>query len=236
VINIDLGKAFHPRFLDLLIAFVPGLFFEICVLLGNPQWVNQLSIAGPAHYYTTLFISLLLAFVLGGAFLSWVKLIRISVDFCYKQAVEHLPKLRAWRLKRLQAQYSELIQLQRENQKQGVPSPPPQPPQPPKSLSKLQRAMSQESDLHSLRHSLERAWKRVAEALLRRYGIEIDPSQEYWQFNWLTWVTVLGQSRPEDRRPHLMNVSLHATGWSVWPQCTLRRPYTQVLSLQDACF
>jgi len=38
-INIDLSKAPHPHFLGLagmLVAFMPGLFFEICLTLANP--------------------------------------------------------------------------------------------------------------------------------------------------------------------------------------------------------
>jgi hypothetical protein len=39
MINVDLSKVLHPRVVDFLAAFLPGLFFESCLLLANPQSV-----------------------------------------------------------------------------------------------------------------------------------------------------------------------------------------------------
>ena len=41
MINLDLSKALHPGFWDLLPTFMPGLFFEIYVLLAEPDWVSR---------------------------------------------------------------------------------------------------------------------------------------------------------------------------------------------------
>jgi len=47
MINVDLSKALHPRFLDLFPAFMPGLFFESSLFLACPQWIQDR--IGPAH-------------------------------------------------------------------------------------------------------------------------------------------------------------------------------------------
>jgi hypothetical protein len=75
-INLDLSKVLHPRAWDLLTAFMPGFFFEICFLLGNPQLINSLT---PTQLERPIvFIAAaVLAFVIGNVCMLWVKTIQI---------------------------------------------------------------------------------------------------------------------------------------------------------------
>ena len=209
MINIDLHKGLHPLVFDFLLGFLPGFFFEVCVLLANPQWVKQLAnLVGPDHYYTTVFIALFLAFVVGGAFVQWVRYIQGILRYGYAKAVQHLPRVRAWRIKRMYSEYSEALQEMQQQAQQG--QQPPSRPQPPKGLSKLQSAEFEEARFTT---ALQTAWGRAARTLLKHYGVNIEPDA-YWQRDGYAWSYVLGEARLGDWRGRPIVVSLHATGWS----------------------
>ncbi len=65
MINLDLSKAFHPRVLDVVPAFVPGLFFEISLVLACPQKITQAFGSAHLERYLQVMIALFLAFVIG---------------------------------------------------------------------------------------------------------------------------------------------------------------------------
>jgi hypothetical protein len=214
VINIDLNRALHPRLVDLLVSLVPGLFFEICLLLRNPQWAKQLAgVAGSDHYYTAIFIALFLAFVIGAAFLMWVRLIERILGFFYRKASEHWPKVRAWRIKRAQEQYTEMLQEFRQKSETGKQQDAPKPPPGSTSLTKLQKNEHRQYELAEFEYKLKVAWARVAKILLARYGVRV-AGGEYWQFNKQVWVPALGEARFEDWHGVPLVVCLQATGWS----------------------
>lgn len=83
MINLDLSKIVHPRLWDLLPAFMPGLFFEICVFLGQPERVDK--VIGLVHLerYLQLIIAVLLAFIIGNAFMLWVRTIQLMSGVGY---------------------------------------------------------------------------------------------------------------------------------------------------------
>jgi hypothetical protein len=212
MISLDLNKALHPRVVDLLLGFIPGLFFVICALSENPQRARQsASIAGPDHYYTAIFVALFLAFVIGSAFVLWVRSIQMTIGYVYSEASRRLPK---WRAKRTQKKYAEILQEMRQQSQEQAQGTPPPPPQPPKNFSKLHQSQLEESQLFELRSRLQSACGRAAQALLERYGVAVDPNSQYWQFNGYAWMLVLGESRPSDRLGNPLPVSLHAVGWS----------------------
>lgn len=70
-----------------LFAFLPGLFFEISVLLSNPALVCELVARvrdgfGPSNY-GLIAIALILAFIIGNALMLWVTLIERFLAFLY---------------------------------------------------------------------------------------------------------------------------------------------------------
>ncbi len=161
MINFDLSKALHPRFWDLLPAFMPGLFFEICILLAEPEWVCRTVGQAQLERYLETAIALTLAFILGNGFMFWAVMFRIELERVYGWArpfwakfIKYLvsskgnPPQRPWlgRFKWVDGAYHKLI-------------------------------------VHPGAKGASQAWHRAASKLLeRRYGIDppgVDP--EEWE-------------------------------------------------------
>lgn len=77
--NIDVSKVVHPRFWEILPAFLPGLFFEVCLSLGNSQLAGQLTKQAHLAPYPLTFVAVLIAFVIGIAFMYWVQTVQWSL-------------------------------------------------------------------------------------------------------------------------------------------------------------
>jgi hypothetical protein len=199
MINLDLGKIFHPSVSELLCPFVPGLFFEICIFLANPQYAQPILKAMGSDRYIQLFVVLFFAFIIGNALLLWVRLLQIQLSHIYLKCLDWKPKVLSWRIKREQAKL-----------------PPAQPGQPPRPTSKtwikLQAARDRQHDREELLRDVPIAWGIAAKQLLKRYGIEMDPLTT-WQ--WGPWQGVLGEPlRPQDWRGSLLVMTMDATGWA----------------------
>lgn len=80
MINIDLSKALHPRFWDLLPAFMPGLFFEVCISAGDPQLGARLAKQAHMGPYPFLIVAVVVALVVGMFFMHWVRTIQIVLE------------------------------------------------------------------------------------------------------------------------------------------------------------
>jgi len=209
MITLDLNKALHPHLFDFVLGLIPGLFFILSFLSGNPDVAD--SVFRSDHYYTMLFIACFSALVMGCAFLLWVRLIQMAIAYGHWQVAKRLPEFRA---RRAQAKYFEILEeMQQQTQTKPEDAKMAPPPQPSKALSKLQRKEMAQSSLNELRNKLQIATARTAAVLLDRYGICIKPDSEYWHFNSYAWMMVLGEARRQDRLGHPLPVSLHATGW-----------------------
>ncbi|MGB6678474.1 MAG: hypothetical protein WBE44_17395 [Terriglobales bacterium] len=196
MINVDLSKAFHPRIVDALSAFLPGLFFEVTLLLANPQPVRSSAARAGLGGYAQLFVALLGAYVLGCAFMSWVQLLRVM-----------LIKLRFFCVGRwAQLVKSQLI-ARRRHAIAGQPIP--RQPWPVGFLTREDRRLS---DRDREQEYYRRAWGQAARVLLKRYGIEAprgpDPGE------WHPWVRFWGGLRWHLLRSYLIMMSLEAAGWS----------------------
>jgi hypothetical protein len=190
MINLDLSKALHPRLWDMVPAFMPGLFFEICVFLADPDWFYR--IVGHAHLdcYMEITIVLILAFIVGNGFMFWVMMLRMESEIVYRRAkfswakfVKYLssskgvPAKRPWfgRFKWVDRAFQKLIS-------------------------------------HPGAKGSSQAWRRAASKLLeRRYGI--DP-QEIHTDEWRAWIPALGTPKLDDFRGSLLVLTSQATGWS----------------------
>jgi hypothetical protein len=103
MLKVDLDRILRPNALIYLLTFVPGLFFLAAVGVANPdlssRLATRLQAAIPFGYYTTLFVALFLAFLIGATFVTLVSLIQHVVlglawhlwfslkPFLYKHAV-----------------------------------------------------------------------------------------------------------------------------------------------------
>jgi hypothetical protein len=80
MINVDISKLLSPKAFAILVAFIPGLFFEISILVANPMLVRDLVCQSRSAYhfgyYTPLAMALALGFVIGVGFILWVGVIQ----------------------------------------------------------------------------------------------------------------------------------------------------------------
>ncbi len=171
MINVDLSKVVHPRFWNLLPAFMPGFFLEICILGARPDDVYRIVDRAHLDRYSLIVVALILAFILGNAFMFWVNLIQEILGIIYRFGRS------GWR--------TFVLYLMRAKGS---------PPRAPRLASwgsvnqVFRRLMGSENDLLSVR----RAWQKAAiELLRRRYGLEPPswqhrsewgPGTRYWAF------------------------------------------------------
>jgi len=194
-----ISRLLHPSVAGVLAAFLPGLFFETCVMIASPQ-IAQLMVARTSflYRYTPVLVALLVAFVVGSAFMFWVQLIQ-SVLRKFAMASGRLrlwDKLLRWLSQRAETSYAAHT---------VIPGPPfPAPTLYLRLLRRLnRRRIAQEREWTHARD----AWQEVALVLLKRYGVE-DPGHLQ------PWTNVLGTLRTEDLRGYTLVTALHATGWS----------------------
>ena len=193
-INLDLSKALHPRALDLLTAFMPGLFFEICISLGNPQLINSL-IQPQADHLITFIIAIVLAFVIGNFCMLWVRTIQFAFSLFLRVWYWSFP--RVWR--------KLLFSMLR------VRGNPPRRPRIGR-FRVVQRAYASAFYDNGFRVAFH-AWRQVTTRILELYKIvppdRLDPIEA-----WRPWTGVIGRLEAEDVRGYLLMVATHATGWS----------------------
>lgn len=76
-----------PRAYTFLFAFLPGLFFEMCILLSNPALVCDLVAKAQdgmgLSNYELVGVALIFAFIIGNGFMLWVTLIQRFFAFLY---------------------------------------------------------------------------------------------------------------------------------------------------------
>jgi len=83
-----ISNVLPPRTYELLFALLPGIFFEISILLGNPALICDLVARaqdgfGLGHY-AMLGLALVLAFIIGNAFMLLVILIQRLLGYLYR--------------------------------------------------------------------------------------------------------------------------------------------------------
>lgn len=194
-----ISRLLHPSVAGVLAAFLPGLFFETCVMVADPR-IAQLVVARASllYTYTPVLVALLFAFVVGSAFMVWVQLIQSVLRW----AARALARLGAWDrlLPWLRRRASIRYAARRAASGQAVLAP-----------SRYHRFIDW-LDGRRIHQHLEwsharDAWQKVASALLKRYGID-DPGHLQ------PWTDVLGKLPVQELRGYTLLTALHATGWS----------------------
>ena len=194
-INVDLSKALHPRLLDVLGAFMPGFFFEICILVANPALVVSLMQPPLDKPLAATVTGVILAFIIGNFFMIWVSFVQrilfwlvslghLAFDPLWKKLLQYLLRAKG------------------------------NPPRPGRfAKSKIvNRAYRRafEADLHF--RNVTGNWQRVAERTLKYYDIErpaLNNADE-----WMPWMGIIGRFEIQDFRGPIILVSMTATGWS----------------------
>jgi hypothetical protein len=197
----------HPRIWDLLPGFVPGLFFEICVLLANPESIKHLIAPAGLDRYAAAVVALILAFILGTAFMYWARLLQSVEELIYNGT-------RALWVRFLQS----LLKPKGSNPSRFATS---------YWVNKAYRHAQRE--FRPGVNEARSAWQQAAAQLLkRRYGIE-HPK------DWGHWSGILGTPPTNFLKGYLLSLTMHATAWSgfaaAYFAASLRvQPYYALLS------
>jgi len=199
MVNLDLSKFLPEEPYNYLAPFLPGGFFEVSILLANPDLVSQ-TVAKPQQnfaigHYMMLGIALFLAFAIGNGFILLVTLIQYFFAHLFRFCVflwKHLCKwslqpLSAWLLKKTSGKRQWIFRFNRYAMETGSEG-------------------SEEWKKPAV------CWKIFAWQLLKmRYGIAPEHiNEDVWEV--LYWT--LGTPTREERRGSMMMIASHATGWS----------------------
>ena len=200
MVNLDLSKMVPRGSLIWISAFIPGLFFEISIALGNPQLMTS-HLATTQNLirlspYLQLAVALFLAFIIGLASMLAVSFIQHALTYLHSLRLILMPELRT------------LVLLPLLNQ-----------------LVKL-RFFASRGRFHDFRNrvsndaaepaqealSTSKALQKLASKLFRdRYGVELQHAEEQREWQSLLW-SVGSLTEVEWRGPLLM-IASEATGW-----------------------
>ena len=199
MIRVDISKAIPAAAYNYLAAFIPGLFFELSIILAKPELirhlVEQLQMGFGPGYYTRIGIALILGFIIGNAFMLLVIFMQRLLGYVYR--------LKGFLRKELTGRLLLLI-IRKLRAKDGwIQS---------HWLQRLDRyADDQNSQFSPQLMNIERCWHLLAGELLQRgYGIRADQSR---RIDWGIWYAALTRPTWEDRRGYLLMVASHAAGW-----------------------
>ena len=84
MLDLDFTKPVHPRFWDLFLSFIPGIFFEVSVFVASSGFRTSVGRAQIGQNFE-IAIATIMAFILGNAFLLWVRFIRIALTLLYRK-------------------------------------------------------------------------------------------------------------------------------------------------------
>jgi hypothetical protein len=194
MINVDLSKGLHERITDLFPALMPGLFFEISLVLARPQQVQDR--LAPLHLerYLQIIIALVLAFIIGTAFMCLVRIIYSVLWYGYRRILWLWVKLLDYSTKKF---------------------PPRMPPAQPGRLRRfIQHAQMDAHHGNQRLRGIQQAWAKAGTRLLKvRYGIN-PPSAIGGADESSAWKAVLGVPKSKIYRGVMLANAAHATGWS----------------------
>jgi len=195
-----LSNLMPPKTYRYLFACLPGLFFEVCVLIANPALIRGLDVRVQElitlGHLTKVLIALFLAFIIGTAFTLFVSLVRQLLDFVFKLASFFWRQICGWPLLPLMSRMTKTPRWQRRRWVHTF-----------------------YNYVHAKHYALpdnfldpERCWGRIARSLLKN-SYDIDPehlSQEEWNALYFA----LAPLTPEDQPASTFMLTSQAIGWS----------------------
>lgn len=198
MLNLDVSKAIPRTALIYLTALIPGLFFEVSILLGNPELVGhhlaKTQQAIPLSPYLQLVIALFLAFIVGTAFMLFVGLIQLVLCYLHRLLFilkEELTRCALFPLLNRLFRYRFFASRQRFNLLRN-------------------RVAGRVADPERPQRVATQAWHKLAGKILQqRYGLDLRDLAEEWEF--LFWS--IGTPTDVEWRGHLLMIASEATGW-----------------------
>jgi hypothetical protein len=199
VITKIVSSVVPPRAYVFMVALLPGLFFELSILLADPALVCDLVARardglGLGHY-EILGLSLVIAYVIGNALILLVTLIQRLLAYPYKLRAWVWEELCAWPLSPLVVWLGRKQWWGRRQRFRDF------------SMYVQERASGMPAD-----EGARKLWAIIGKRLLReKYGVEPkDLGQEEW--NALYWT--LGTLTITDVRGSMTMIVFEATGWA----------------------
>jgi len=219
--TLSLSRLVPEKSFTYLSSFVPGLFLEISILIGDPSVIHtmlcRLRSVFSLNPYLELSIALFMAFIIGTALMLFV-CPGLQTLTCYTYRLGtfvwrllcrwiFLPTL-SWLVKRPLWRRQFLMNALVYSQDRAFGFAP----------GALTNAY--------------RIWRALARKLLKnRYGIELDDVRE----EWFTLFAVLGTPTPEEMRGFTFAIAVHAAGWAGLAAAFLFAPELQTKAFLSLC-
>lgn len=210
MVNVDLSKMVPRGSLSSISAIIPGLFFEISILLGNPQLITS-HLATAQNLirlspYLQLAIALFLAFVIGQAFTLLVYFIQHALTYLHSLRLILVPELRILVLVPLLNRLAKLRFFAIRHRFHNF----------------RNRVSNDAADPAQEGVSTSQALQKLASKLFRdRYGIELQHAEEQREWEALLWP--VGTLTEVERRGPFLMIASEATGWCGLVAVTLRK-------------
>jgi hypothetical protein len=204
MLTLDLSKVVPRTAFTYVAALVPGLFFELSILLGSPDVVAEILRKPQAFnltHYEVLFVGLFFAFVIGTAGMFLVcPLIQTLVGFAYRFVMFAWDRCRGWLLVPLGKWFLKRQFWQKKFWRR------------PWAFNLFRYVNDKTFPFESTQIlGAYRCWRELARKLLKeQYGIELEELGEEWV--WLYWH--LGLPTGEEVRGYVLAIASHATGWA----------------------
>jgi hypothetical protein len=191
--KVDFSKAPHPSLVNATLLFVPGIFVEMAIYLGNPDSLRTLNktldLPAGSQIYFWILVSVLIAFLLGGLGEAWLRAIRIIVNYIYDKSDRLRKRLTIWPRQK-----------------------------PPIGNLKIRgRILGWLNRIESSRNvgvkAGHKVWTELATSLLkRRFGITLaEPLQ--LSPEWGAWYDLLEVEKADSLRTNRFQKTFHAIGW-----------------------
>jgi len=202
MVNLDLPRFLPTKAYSYLAALLPGLFFEISVMLANPQLVSRLLADFQEVFslarYLTLAAALFLAFVIGNGFMVGITLVQRFLIHVYRLGAYIWTQLCSLLLAPLT-----LCLLKNPLQRR---------PKIRAALVRLNRyAVLRQFPGYGNLKAIDRCMYEFARELVRtKYGINpenIRPDE------WPILFVTLAKPSPEESRGSTLMIATHAAGW-----------------------
>jgi hypothetical protein len=216
-ISILISNVIPPRAYTFLFALVPGLFFEISVLLANAALVYTMAaraqpFIGPSHY-AMLALALFLAFIIGNAFMFLVLFVQSFLGYLYRFGAFVWEEFCVGVLSPL------IMRLQRKpwwSRRRTLPS-----------LARYVQTVHMRHIGVAQDAGTRKCWARFASQLLKtRYGIE---ARQLDQDEWNVLYSTFGLLTTTDIYGSILMIATEATGWcglaATWLAPELRNRY-----------
>lgn len=193
-----LSNLMPPKTYRYLFACLPGLFFEVCILIANPALIYSLDAKLQGFitlgHSTKVLIALFLAFVIGAAFTLFVTLIRQLLHVLFKLLSLFWRHVCGWPLIPI---VSRMVKSTIWQKRRWV-------------HSLYQYAYDKHYALPDNFLDPERCWGRIARSLLKNYGVDPDLTQGEWNALYFALAPLTLEDQPIS--PFML--TSEAIGWS----------------------